>query len=100
MDDIKSTKQPSEIKRVVKGEQTPENKGQGSIFLIPADDMPEGLISGKKYKIILEGLVNLDEQGATVNVDRIYSEEFDRRVDPTQQSLESGLKIEISRGNK
>ena len=98
MDDIKSTPQPSEIKRVVKGEQTPENKGQGSIFLIPADDTPEGLVSGKKYKIILEGLVNLDNQGATVNLDRIYAEETNSRNDPTQDGLEAGLTIEINKG--
>lgn len=87
-----------DIRRVEKGQESPENTGQGSIFLIPTTDVPEGLTSGKKYRIIFEGLVNLDDQGATINLDRIYAEELNNRNDLTQDRLETGLTIEINKG--
>lgn len=45
--------------RIAKGEGV--FKGQNSVYIIPADDMVEGLVSGKKYKMILEGTLNIDE---------------------------------------
>mgnify|MGYP006921326466 CR=1 FL=1 len=85
----------SEIRRIEKGPHEGEQKGEGSTFIIPASDVPDGLVSGEKAKIILEGLVNLDDQGATVLLDRIYFEKSDDRGDAMQNKLEKELTISI-----
>ncbi len=80
--------------RISKGQETAEYKGQGSVYIIPSDDMPEGLQSGKRYKMIIEGVLNNDDQGGVITVDRIYAEEVNSRDDPLQKEIEEGLKIE------
>lgn len=78
-----------------KGTEAPSEKGEGSTYFIPRDDMPEGVQSGEKIKLIIEGLANIDEQGLSIKVDKIYVENIASRNDPTQTSLEQGLNIEI-----
>jgi len=46
--------------RILKGEG--EFKGQNSAYIIPADDMLDGLVSGQKYKMIIEETLTIDEQ--------------------------------------
>ena len=77
--------------RAEKGSQSPAVKGEGSIYIIPSDDVPEGISSGEKYKIIIEGLCNLDEQGLIINVDRVYVEKVKTYTDPLQDKIEQGL---------
>ena len=80
--------------RILKGEG--EFKGQNSAYIIPADDMPNGLVSGKKYKMIIEGTLTIDEQGGVILVDKIYAEEVTSRDDPLQKKIEEGLNIEVN----
>jgi hypothetical protein len=88
----------AKVLRFEKGTQSPAVKGQGSIYVIPADDVPDGMTSGEKMKVIIEGLVNIDEQGAIINVDRIYIDRSEKKyTDPTQDSLEAGFKDEMSK---
>ena len=86
---------PEHNLRVGKGPQSPSEKGEGSTYFIPADDMPEGIKSGEKVKLIIEGIINTDEQGASIRADRIYVENINSRNDPLQEKLETGLDIEI-----
>jgi len=79
--------------RINKGSESAEFKGQGSTYIIPQDDMPEGLVTGRKYKMIIEGTLNQDDQGGVIIVDRIYAEEVNTRDDPIQKEIEEGLKI-------
>jgi hypothetical protein len=81
--------------RIEKGTEAPSEKGEGSTYFIPRDDMPEGIKSGEKIKLIIEGLVNVDEQGLSIKADKIYVEDIDSRNDPTQSGIEDGLNIEI-----
>lgn len=81
--------------RQEKGSHNPSQKGEGSTYFIPADDMPENMPSGETIKLIIEGIVNTDEQGATIKVDSI-SFEKKGRTNPLQDNIESGLKIEIN----
>jgi hypothetical protein len=87
----------AKVLRFEKGTQSPSVKGEGSIYVIPADDVPDGMTSGKKMKVIIEGLVNIDEQGAIINVDRIYIDRSKPKyTNPVQDSIEAGLKEESS----
>lgn len=79
-----------EIKRISRGEINGEATGRGSVFMIPREDMPDGLVSGEKQKVIIEGLINTDEQGATIKVDRIYFETMSRE-NPLQKRVETAL---------
>ncbi len=88
----------AKVLRVEKGTQSPSEKGQGSTYVIPADDLPDGIISGENMKVVIEGLVNIDEQGAIINVDRIYVERMQPKyTNPVQDSIEDGLKEEIKK---
>lgn len=82
--------------RVEKGTEAPSEKGEGSTYFLPRDDMPEGIKSGETIKLIIEGLVNVDEQGLSIKADKIYVENLDSREDPTQSKIEKGLNVEIN----
>lgn len=86
------------IRRIGEGSRMPEVPGQGSVFMIPADLMPEGFISGERLQVILDGfLSSSDESGGTVQIDRILFKrlnEMQNRADPIQQRIEIGLKEE------
>lgn len=84
--------------RQEKGSQDAGQKGEGATYFIPSQDLPEGIVSGEKQKVIIEGLVNMDEQGMTIDVDRIYIEKLGARTDPLQDKIESGLHIEMKVG--
>ena len=81
--------------RIEKGDPSPSQKGQGSVYLIPIDDMPEDIVSGEKRRLIIEGTFNKDEQGLIIDVDRILTEKLHSRNDPLQSNIEKGLDIEI-----
>ena len=88
----------AKVLRFEKGSQAPSAKGEGSVYIIPQDDLPEGISSGERLKLIIEGLVNLDEQGAIINVERIYIDRGQRKyTDPVQDSIEEGLADEQSK---
>jgi hypothetical protein len=78
-----------------KGAENPEYKGQGSTYVIPADDVPPGIKSGAKGIMKFYGTINVDEQGATIQVDRIEFEELGSRDDPLQKQIEEGFDIEL-----
>ena len=80
--------------RILKGEG--EFKRQNSAYIIPADDMPDGLVNGQKYKMIIEGTLTIDEQRGVIEADKIYAEEATSRDDPLQKQIEDGLNIEVS----
>lgn len=82
--------------RYEKGTQAPDVKGEGSTYMIPADDMPDGIQTGEKYKIIIEGTCNTDEQGLIIEVDRISAEKVKVYTDPLQDKIEKGLTIEVN----
>ncbi len=82
--------------RILKGVSTGEYKGQGSAYIIPADDMPVGLSSGKRYKFIIQGPLQIDDQGGVIMVERIYAEELDSREDPIQKQIEEGLNTQVN----
>jgi len=83
--------------RMSKGTHNPSRLGEGSVYFIPQDDVPEGLVSGEEVKIVLDGVVNLDEQGLIINVNSIYAVK-NKRTDALQDSIEAGL-VEESIGN-
>lgn len=87
---------PEQTLRAVKGSNSPLQKGEGSTYFIPADDMPEGMKSGEQVKLIIEGLVTVDEQGASIRADKIYIENMKSRDDPNQSMIEKGLTIEMN----
>jgi hypothetical protein len=80
--------------RLDRGREGAEFKGAGSTYVIPGDDMPGGLQSGKRYKMIIEGILSQDEQGGMIAVERIYAEEINSRDDPLQKEIEEEIKIE------
>ena len=82
--------------RQEKGTQAPSQKGEGSTYFIPADDLPDGLKSGETIKLIIEGVINIDEQGGTIKVDSVSVENKPQRTDPLQDNIEKGLHIEMS----
>lgn len=85
--------------RVEKGQQDGSEKGEDSVYMIPRDDMPDGLVSGERAKIILEGIVNIDEQGASIKLEKITCEALGKpysRTDPAQDKIEKELTIQIS----
>jgi hypothetical protein len=87
----------AKVLRLEKGSQSPSVKGEGSVYIIPADDSPDGIQCGEKYKILIEGVCNMDEQGLIINVDRISAEKYINRTNPIQDSLEAGFKDEMSK---
>lgn len=92
---------PNRNLRIEKGSQAPSETGEGSTYFIPADDMPDGATSGAKVKLIIEGTLNVDDQGGSIKADKIYIEnleEDEKRTDDLQDSLEAGLKIEMNIG--
>jgi len=81
--------------RTEKGNPSPSQNGQGSTYLIPLDDMPQGIVSGENGELIIEGLFTTDEQGLIIKVDRISMRKPHDRNDPLQSKIEQGLDIEI-----
>lgn len=80
------------IQRIDKGADSPEFKGQGSTYLLPRDEMPEGVKEGERRKFIIEGVVgSVDESGAVINVEKITSEILDARNDHLQNKLEGEM---------
>lgn len=78
--------------RQKKGQDNPSSRGEGSVYLIPASDMPEGDFSGEEVKMIIQGLMNTDEQGGVIDVKRITIERVVRdRSNPLQSSIEKSL---------
>ena len=86
--------------RSEKGSQDPSQKGEGATYFIPSQDVPEGIKSGEQGRIILEGLINTDEQGVTIDIERIKYEAIGKRTDPLQDKIEEGLKIEMNVSTK
>lgn len=81
--------------RLERGSESASQNGQGATYIIPADDVPEGIVSGEKGKLIIEGLFSIDDQGLIIEVDRISTEKLNSRTDPLQDNIERGLDIEI-----
>ena len=84
-----------EIRRINRNRQEPATPGEGDVFLIPSDILPDGLISGNKVKIIVEGTFNKTDEGGTIQIDKIYPENS-TRTDPLEDSITKGLEIDIS----
>lgn len=86
------------IRRIGEGSRLPEVPGQGSVFMIPADLMPDGFIAGERLQVILDGfLSSTDESGGTIQLERILFKRLNQmqdRSDPIQQRIEIGLKEE------
>lgn len=80
--------------RMEKGSEAPSERGAGSTYFIPRDDMPEGIVSGSKIELVIEALANVDEQGLILKVDKLYFKNVDTRDDPTQKGLEEDLEAE------
>ncbi len=83
------------VLRFEKGSQAPTVRGEGSTYLIPADDVPEGTFTGEEYNIIIRGICNRDDQGLIIDVARISAEKITRN-DPLQDKIEQGLTIEVN----
>lgn len=86
----------AEIRRIDRNRQEPAVKGEGDVFIIPADILPDDLESGAKVKMIIEGTFNSSDDGGTIQIDKIYPEKAYRKTDPLQDSIEKGLDIEIN----
>lgn len=87
----------SEIRRIDKGRDAPNEAGSDNVFLIPRDILPEGLESGDNVKITLEGSLNIDDQGGVLRVKRIYPEKMEPgRDEPIQSSIEKGLDLQLN----
>ena len=86
----------SEIRRLDRNRQEPAVKGEGDVFIIPSDILPDNLESGKKVKIVIEGTFNNSDEGGLIQIDKIYPEYAYQRTDPLQDSIEKGLDIEIN----
>ena len=82
--------------RMDRGREGAEFKGGGSTYIIPASDMPDGVKSGQKIIAKIHGIINIDEQGGVIEVEKIEIENVNSRDDPLQQSIEDGLKIEVN----
>lgn len=87
--------EPIQLRRA-RGADSPSVKGEGAIYLIPASDLPDGDFSGKEVKVIIQGLINIDEQGGIIDVKRISIEDVNNRDDLTQTSIEKDLSKAIS----
>lgn len=86
----------AEIRRVMRNRQEPAVAGEGDVFFIPSDILPDNLESGNKVKIIVEGTFNKTDEGGTIQIDKIYPEKAYQKTDPLQDSIEKGLEIDIS----
>ncbi len=87
----------SEIRRINRNRQEPAVPGEGDVFMIPSDILPDNLESGQKVKLIVEGTFNKTDEGGTMQIDAIYPEKKESpRTDPLQDSIEKGFDIEIS----
>ena len=86
----------SEIRRTVRNRQEPAVAGEGDTFVFPADLVPDGLESGNKVKIIVEGTFNRTDEGGIVQIDKIYPEKAYQKSDPLQSSIERGIDIELN----
>jgi len=85
----------AEIRRINRNRQEPAVPGEGDVFMIPSDILPDNLESGNKVKIIVEGTFNKTDEGGTIQIDKIYPENA-TRTDPLEDSISKGLDIEIS----
>jgi hypothetical protein len=85
-----------EIRRTERNRQEPAVKGEGDVFIIPADLLPDNLESGSKVKMIIEGTFNSSDEGGTIQIDKIYPEKSYQRTDPLQDSIERGIDIELN----
>jgi len=85
-----------EIRRTDRKRQEPAVQGEGDTFVFPADLVPDGLESGKKVKIIIEGTFNRTDEGGTIQIDKIYPEYAHQKTDPLQDSIERGIDIELN----
>ena len=81
--------------RIKKGSEAGEFKGQGSSYVIPRDDLPEGLKSGENIIAKIYGVININEDGGVITVDKIEFEKLNSRDDPLQKKIEEGLSIMV-----
>jgi len=85
----------AEIRRIDRSREEPAVKGEGDVFIIPADILPDNLESGAKIKMIIEGTFNSSDEGGTIQIDKIYPEKAYQKTDPLQDSIEKGLEIDL-----
>lgn len=86
----------AEIRRIDRSREEPAVRGEGDVFIIPSDILPDNLESGAKIRMIIEGTFNSSDEGGTIQIDKIYPEKSYQKTDPLQDKIERGLNIDLS----
>jgi hypothetical protein len=83
--------------RIARGAMEGKYKGEGDTFIVPIDLIPKDLDSGESIKFIIEGVINVNSDTATIDARRVYIEKLRRsRPDVMQEEVDKELEEMIA----
>ena len=82
------------IVRVEKGNDG--DQGVSDSFMLPRDSMPQGLVTGEKFSVVLTGVITgMDEQGLVLKIEEPLDWRKTSRGDPLQDAIQNEINVTV-----